>query len=177
MADSVRRINLFGSAGCGKTTMAARLFAELKMRNFSVEHVQEFIKLDAYEGRFPVSHDQVHVFASQMNREDRLLRHVKVIVTDSPIHMNIAYGKHYGYRGWKHCLALADLFEEDFPSLNFFLHRKHAFDPNGRFQDEATAVQIEEGIREMMAYMPSENVYFDDLSFYDMVSLIQGKCK
>jgi hypothetical protein len=59
---NIRRISLFGSAGSGKSTMAARLYADLKMQGQDIELIQEYIKPRAYEKRFPTSFDQVHIF-------------------------------------------------------------------------------------------------------------------
>lgn len=59
----IRRINLFGGAGCGKSCLASKLFADLKAKNYKIELVQEWIKPWAYDGRFPKSWDQFYVFA------------------------------------------------------------------------------------------------------------------
>jgi nicotinamide riboside kinase len=110
--DKIRRISLFGGAGSGKTTMAARLFADLKMLGWDVEHIQEYIKARAYEKRFPTSFDQVYVFGNQLHREDRLLHHVNLVVTDSPVLMNLAYARHTGSPGgvvwWRSPIILSN---------------------------------------------------------------------
>jgi hypothetical protein len=40
-------------------------------------------------------------------------------------------------------------FEEQFPALNFFLHRRHDFVPTGRFEDEENSRKVEQKIKEM----------------------------
>ena len=92
---SIRRICLYAGAGAGKSTTAARIFADLKIKGYKTEYVSEFIKSWAYQGRFPKSFEQMYVFAQQTYLEDSLMPHVDSIVTDSPILLNVAYSKKY----------------------------------------------------------------------------------
>jgi hypothetical protein len=154
----------------GKTTMAARLFADLKMLGWDVEHIQEYIKARAYEKRFPTSFDQVYVFGNQLHREDRLLHHVNLVVTDSPVLMNLAYARHNGFAGWSGLVEVANHFEQQFPSLNFFLHRRHDFVASGRFEDEENSRKVESVMLDLMREnLPPNRTYLEPMTYEEIL--------
>lgn len=149
--NKIRRINLFSGPGAGKSVVAAQLFAELKKVNINIEHVQEYIKVQALQKRFPESFEQFHIFAHQMHREDRLLPHVDCIVTDSPLLLNAVYTKYYKAPFWEQCLEVAQMFEEKYPSLNIFLDRKDLiYQQIGRYQDLGKAIEIDQKILSLL---------------------------
>jgi adenylate kinase family enzyme len=94
----IRRICLFAGPGSGKSTLAAKIFAALKEQQIQVELINEYIKTWAYTGKVPKSYDQLYVFAKQLNSEDVILRHVPLLITDSPLLLNSAYPLHYQFR-------------------------------------------------------------------------------
>ena len=55
------RINLHSGPGSGKSTIAARIFYEFKVKGYSIELVHEYIKKWAYEDRKPKSYDQTYI--------------------------------------------------------------------------------------------------------------------
>ena len=147
----IRRINLFGGPGCGKSVTAARLYAELCIAGFQVEHVQEYVKSWAYEGRAPASFDQVYLLGQQMRREDVLLRTVPLIITDSPILLGAVYARLYGCPAWKEILATVNRFEETYPSLNIVLDRKWiTYVQGGRYQSYEQALEVDRAISDMV---------------------------
>ena len=137
----IRRINFFAGPGSGKSTVAARVFAEMKIRGHDCEHIAEFVKTMAHEGRFPESYDQVHIFGEQTHREDIALRLVDFVVTDCPLFMCCAYAKFYNSTGAPQLAELAFQFEVDFPALNFYIERTVDYKDKGRYQnlDQAKA--------------------------------------
>lgn len=149
---SVRRIGFFGSACAGKSTMAARVFSSLKSLGLKqvVELVPEYIKIHAYEGRFPSSFGQLETFTGQLYSEDRLLKHVDVVVSDSPVLMAVSYAQYYKFVGADELLSLARKFEHAFPSLNFYLHPKFDYQSAGRFQTADEAVKIGDHIYQLL---------------------------
>lgn len=138
-----RRVNFYAGPGSGKSTLAARVFAELKMHGRDVEHISEYIKTWAHEGRVPHSYDQLYVVAKQLKSEDVLLRNVQCIVTDSPVLMNTAYSTKYNFQCAKELVALARQFDRDFPSINFFIDRTVPYIDKGRYQNHQEAVDFD----------------------------------
>lgn len=130
------RINLYGGPGVGKSTLAARIYAQLQQDGFtSVELVREFVKPWAYEKRRLTVCDQVFAFANQLWNEERMLQAgVKVVITDSPIllqcfytemlNLSVGWGlEHVAYECTKFC-----------PTLDFLVRRYVPYTPEGRYQ-------------------------------------------
>lgn len=149
-------VNLYGGPGAGKSTVAAQLYAEMKIRGFASEMVREFIKGWVWEGRKTQPGDQLFFYANQC-REERILMlaGVDCVITDSPLGLCNFFGQKY------------DPVEKEFNStlpllkdhlqmcqnmgyrvVNVFLIRKSEYDPQGRYEDEKTAKQYDREIRE-----------------------------
>jgi len=141
-----RRIGLYGGPGCGKSTMAARLFAELKERGKNVELITETVKLWAHEGVPPRGFDQAYLLSTQMRKEDVVLRNGDgVLVTDSPLHLGICYARKNDMPGWEHLLGLADAFDATYPALNVLVRRGPApYKEEGRYHTLAEAEEMDE---------------------------------
>lgn len=141
------RINLFGSPGCGKSTTATLLFSNLKILNYSIELITEYIKTWTYINRKPTSFDQVYIFGQQMQKEHLPLKAgVQHIITDSPLLLSPIYGKHYNYSSWKQLLEIERIFNDSYPSVNFLLQRSHEYQQLGRFETQEQSVEIEKSI-------------------------------
>ena len=166
----IKRICLYGGAGCGKSTLAAGLFYEMKKHGFNVEYVPEYIKDWAYEGRIPKSFQQLYIFAKQLNREDVLFPHVSTIITDSPLLMNTVYSKKYNFVGWRQLVAMADLFEEKYPGLHIFLNRGDmGYRTEGRYEDIDGAKSMDAMIKEVL----SENYAYTEFDSRDFEKIKQ----
>jgi nicotinamide riboside kinase len=176
----IRRINLLGGPGSGKTALAAKLFGELAAEGHEVEHVGEYIKKWAYQGRHPISFDQLYIFAQQLHQEDVKLQHVKHIITDSPILLPAVYAKQYGFKGWERLLGFIEDFESEFPSLNIILDRTGIkYVDKGRYQTLETAIEIDGLIRDMVkCCIPYERVHvMPTKDFVAIKELVVSKIK
>lgn len=145
----IRRINLLGGPGVGKSTNGAQLFSDFKKEHRNVELVNEYVKLWAYEKRVVVSGDQVHIFAEQQRRELLPLRGgVDFVISDSPLWLCAVYGKLTMPQDWKLLLMLADAHERDFPSLNIYLARDNElpYQQLGRYHTRDQAATMDDEI-------------------------------
>lgn len=84
-------VNFFGVPGSGKSTMAARLFADLKMQGLDVELVREYAKELLWEGEDLNKITQLEITLEQIRRTLRLLDKVSIIITDSPVFGGMLY--------------------------------------------------------------------------------------
>lgn len=150
----IRRINLFGGPGVGKSTIAAGLFYGFKnlisnnIIQMNVEQVQEYVKNWAYEKKSIIGFDQVYTFAKQLHKEEILLRNgVDIIITDSPLLLSAVYSKRYHSPGWEQLFEITKLFEQKYPSLDIVIDRNDKlYCQHGRYQNRSEAEIIDNEI-------------------------------
>lgn len=135
-------VNLFAGPGAGKSTMAARVFSELKELGYNSELVTEFAKDLTWQGSMKALDNQLYVFAKQYHRLWRLVDNVDIVVTDSPILLSLIYG------------TTSDTFKKlvieefnKFHNINIRLVRVKQYNPKGRSQtlDEAKDIDRQVG--------------------------------
>lgn len=135
-------VNLFAGPGAGKSTLAAKIFAELKEHDVNCELVVEYAKDLTWEKRDKALKVQPYVFGKQLMRIERVINQVDCIITDSPILLSSFYaGKNYPRSFNDYVL---ECFNE-YNSYNLFVNRKKKYNPLGRNQteDEARELDIE----------------------------------
>jgi hypothetical protein len=156
------------------STLAPRIFVDLKIRGYSVELVREWIKMWAYEGRVPQSHDQQFVFSNQLHEEDVFLRHVPLIVSDSPLLMNNAYSKFYGYPHVAPMILQSQKFDREYPALNFFIDRTVTYRQEGRYQNIDQAVEFDVFLLNFLKeYLEGSLIHISVDDFEDVMSMIE----
>lgn len=139
-------VNLFGAPGSGKSTGAARIFSDLKVKGVNCELVTEYAKDKLYEGSRATFEDQIYIFGKQNFRLSRLKNVVDVVITDSPILLSLVYKQ-------KEPLSFDSLVLDKFKeynNLNVYLNRNKPYSQIGRFQNEAESDVIGRDIRKML---------------------------
>lgn len=151
-SNPIRRINLFGGPGCGKSSISSWLFAKLKEDNLDVEFAPEYIKTWTYIQRECKSFDQVYIFAKQLAIEHNILSNSKsLIVSECPILLNCFYGYYNKSPGFKGSISIAQEFEMEFPSTNIFLVRgDNPYNANFRYHAFEEAIKID---KELLKFM------------------------
>jgi adenylate kinase family enzyme len=139
-------VNLYGGPGSGKSTMAARLFAELKEGNYNAELVTEYAKDLTWEKRVYTMQNQLYIFANQQHRLWRL-QDVQVIITDSPLLLSLIYGRLSSTFYFQQVV-----FEEynRYQNLNVFLNRTKEYNAKGRSQSLEQAKLIDVEIKDVL---------------------------
>lgn len=141
-------INLFAGPGAGKSTMAAGLFYELKMRGHNVELATEYAKDLTWEERHETLKNQVYILGKQHHRIARLVDKVDVVITDSPILFCRLYSGESLPQSFHDCINdLHHLFD----NINYFVKRKKAYEPRGRNQTADEAMAIDVSVKRIMS--------------------------
>jgi len=170
-------INLFGEPSSGKSTTAAWLFSQLKLKNINCELITEFAKDLTYEKRFNDLSNQVYVFGKQLKRLERVKDHVDIAITDSPLLLSIVYAKDYP-DVWPQFVK--DMFDR-FKNYNYLLTRNKPYSPVGRNQTEKEAKQVRLKIIETLE---KHNILYDKMekelilvNIIDIYNNEKNKCK
>lgn len=138
-------INLFGAPGSGKSTGAAFIFSQLKMRGINCELITEYAKDKTWEKNMEALGCQEYIFGKQSFRMKRCRDKVDVIITDSPLPLGIFYntnpvlGEHYEN-------LVLDVFNT-YENMNYALVRDKPYNPIGRNQTEAESDEIGDRIQ------------------------------
>jgi len=168
-------VNFFGGPSVGKSTTAARVFSELKMKKYKCELVTEYAKDLVYQKSFDVLENQIYVFAHQHQRMNRLKKEVDVIITDSPLLLSQIYGDKETVK-YLSPLILHEI--NKFDNINILLTRTKEYQKYGRTQTLEEAVEIDTRIREELKKYNLKYHVFEypiNESLNDLVELINEK--
>jgi nicotinamide riboside kinase len=160
-------INLFSGPGTGKTTTAARLFAELKMQSKRCEYVPEFAKGLVYNESYRELEHQEWVFANQHHWMYRLRNKVDMIITDAPLFNSIVYsGKGEEHKDFHNYVY--SVFSR-YDNLNIYLERETVYQQDGRYQDEKGAKMVDEEVLKLFRYF---NVKYVKVGLHNVIPTI-----
>lgn len=138
-------INLFGGPGCGKSTVCAGLFFELKLLGYNTEMAREYAKDLVYTAKLENT-PQKHITQTQIDRQFTLMDYgVDVIITDAPIKVAFYYGEKetgsWGVDWWNFYLDYIE--RSGYRMIDVKLNRVNEFKTHGRIQNESEAIQID----------------------------------
>ena len=148
-------VNLYGPPGAGKSSGAARIFSELKMRGINAEFVTEFAKDKVYEQSKKVFENQAYIFGKQYFRITRCKDDVDVIITDSPLSLSMIYNND-PVLGESFNQMVRDV-RNSFDDMNYFVFRVKKYNPKGRFQTEKESDKLSQ---EILDFMSAEGISF-----------------
>lgn len=134
-------VNLFAGPGAGKSTGAAYIFSKLKLAGIDCEYVSEFAKDKVWEKNDEVFKNQFYITGKQSFKISRCFGKVEVIITDSPIALGALYAP--AEQPMLRAACLEDFEKYNKHSLNIFINRVKAYNPNGRNQTEGEAKEID----------------------------------
>lgn len=161
-------INLFGPPGAGKSTGAAYIFSQLKLRGINAEFVTEFAKDKTWEHNKAALSDQLYMFGKQHFKISRCMDQVDVIVTDSPLFLNILYNESQ---------VLGDDFNNlvvkvfnSYNNLNYFIKRVKPYNPQGRNQTENESKKLGVNLKNLLVkYNIDAKIIKGEHSGYDII--------
>lgn len=131
-------VNLYGGPGTGKSTMAARVFSELKELGHNAELVTEYAKDLTWQKSTYVLGNQIHIFGEQQHRLWRLREGVDIVVTDSPLPQGLLY-----CNPSRTFIKLVMEEFHKFQNINVSLRRVKAYNPKGRSQTLDEAMELD----------------------------------
>lgn len=142
-------INLYGGPGTGKSTTAAYLYHQLKIRHVNAELVREYVKEWAYEKRIISTYDQIYFLGKQSRKESMLYGKVDWIVTDCPVFMGAFYAQQYCSVSVSEGIRAATIAyyrqaaEDGHEHFHVLLNRNVPYQPEGRYQNEQEALAMD----------------------------------
>lgn len=141
-------INLFGGPCSGKSTCAAYVFHKLRTMKINVEMIFEFTKDLTYSTNITPPYNQAFVFGNQLNKIEKYLEHIDILIIDSPLLLSIVYNS---------TPYLNDCFNQvvleafnSFNNLNYLLDNDFSYSQQGRYQSEKEAKIIHSKIINML---------------------------
>lgn len=154
-------INLVGGPCCGKSTTAAGLFHQMKLKtDRKVEIVTEVIKDYVYDQNQGAMNDQVLITAQQNHRLKRLDGKVDFIISDASLLNGVIYNEFYGDSKNISTQLSIDLYKEYDDNIVFLLPRKPEYDQYGRTQTFEEAKKIDRIFTDKLADL--------DIDYFDM---------
>ena len=143
-------INLFGAPGAGKSTGAAYIFAQLKMRGVNAELVSEFAKDKGWEESKAGFQDQLYILGKQHFKISKCYDKVDVVVTDSPLLLSSFYNSKYKGVDKGIFDIMVSMAFKDFENNNYLIKRVKGYNPIGRFQTEYESDQLADDLKNML---------------------------
>lgn len=111
-------VNLYGSVGSGKSTIAAGVFSRLKTLRYSVNLIVEFSRELGYDRSMAIN-DMPYVIGNQWHRIQQSFR-FDIAVNDCPLALWTVYHSEMD----KECADLIFALERKYPSFNYLLERE-----------------------------------------------------
>lgn len=167
-------VNAFAGPGAGKTTSALALVSELKKMGVDAEYISEYAKELVYDGKFDLLDGKIenenHIYSEKMNRIERLMGKVDVIVTDSSLIQSIQFLDD------KKCSpadieqfsqkALADF--DKMKNFNYFVERGPYYQTEGRIHSLEQSMEIDFKIKDFLTenkiqFLPTAHDQVQDL--------------
>lgn len=139
-------INLFSGPGAGKSSLCSTIFSWLKWRDVDCEVAWEYAKDTVWDGATNLLNNQISVFGEQHRRLFRLIGKVDVAITDCPLPLSVIYD--HGKTQYLKELVMSE-FNKCINS-NYFLVRQKKYNPNGRLQTEAKAIEKDTEIKDFL---------------------------
>lgn len=152
------KINLYGGPSSGKSTLAAQIYADFKLKNLKVELVQEYAKELVYQNhdmRRLTEAERIIILGEQFRRERILKDSVDYLVTDSPMLLT-AYFHNYDYA--------IDIVKRHLKptEFHFWVVRPKNFEIEGRSHDEEQSKQIDKEMKQFLSEVDGIKLHLID---------------
>ena len=170
-------INFYGGPGCGKSTMAAQLFGEMKSRTINVEYVPEFAKELTWK-QSDCLDDQLYLLGEQHHRIYTLFGKTDYIITDSPLLLTLHYLKN-SFSKFKDNKELLDQLHVSMTMATLFLYKFYnninfniVRNPNKKFLQKGRNQTLKQSIaidNDINMLLTQYNIPFKSVKTFDQV--------
>lgn len=161
-------INLISGPSAGKTTIAALLFAQLKMRGFAVEYVQEVAKSYVWLEDYTTLNNQHWLSFEQFKKMNCLQGKVRFIITDGCLLHGLYYNR-FNKDNVSNVVKTEQLIWEcynKFNNINIYIKRGlYPYETAGRYHAESEAKLIDEFLKKVM--VDRELMFIEFVPDYD----------
>lgn len=146
-------VNLFGGPGAGKSTLAHRLCADLAMRGRLVEYSPEYAKELIWEGQRNMLNgsvaSQAVIASEQINRLNRLSGKVEIVVTDSPVLLEVTYAD-VDDRSYASFIETLMAHHRSHRRFNVLVNRGSSYDVRGRKHTFEESLALDGAVRALL---------------------------
>lgn len=159
----MRVINFFGAPGVGKTRSTMLLTAYLKEQQIDAEASFEVVKEHIHTKNYNLLNYQHYIFAQQ-DRQLQIFQDSKEIefaVTDAPLLHSIQYGQDLYPFSFQELVF--DFFNA-YDNVNYFIHRNHKYNHQGRVHDESQSDNIS---RKLKSFLINSSIPFKEIKSTD----------
>lgn len=157
----MKTLNLFGSAGAGKSTTAAGLFYETKRHWIEAEYIQEYAKELIWANSAHMLSEQNYIFAEQEHRLNRLRKKVDIAIADSPLLLSSFYAPETYPEAFHQSVFH---FFESYNNINIFVQRSHEYSLSGRMQNSEESDYV---AQEMQRFLTKNGISFWSITASD----------
>jgi nicotinamide riboside kinase len=175
-------VNLIGAPSVGKSVFAGLIFAELKMKNYVTEYIQEYAKHLVWMEDYETIKNQYYISAQQYKILKSVNTKVDIIVTDGALLHGIYYNRTY-----KDNVSNIEKTEEkikeyinEFENIYIFLERgEFKYEKEGRLHTYEESIKISKEIKELLKEL---NIVYlevksDKSNLSEMIDYIIKNCK
>jgi len=175
----IRRINLVAGAGAGKSLTAYNLRAQLGLKGYNVELVEEVIKDWTYINKVPTPSDELYLTVCQFQKEEiRLNGGVDLVINECPAILPLFYSGLGDFLFRDAMISSIIEFEEAFPSTYLFLEREDKFYSEvGRYQTLEEAKKLDESMKIFLKDLSVDYKCFSCLDQDGIISYIISEIK
>jgi len=146
-------VNLIGAPGVGKSTFAALIYANLKLKHKSVEYVQEYVKHLIWQGRTDELNNQYYVSQQQYKMLKAIDGKLEYIITDGALLHGLYYNKVFPWNVSNIEKTNEMILEkiDEFNNIYIFLERgDFPYEREGRIHSYEESVKIEEDLESLL---------------------------
>ena len=168
-------VNLFGAPCAGKSTAAAYIFSMLKMSGVNAELITEYAKDKVYEENHEVfkRDNQIYLLGKQFYKMNRCRDKVDVLVTDSPLPLQIMYNKSE-ILGEDFNRVVMSCFNS-FNNMSFLLKRVHEYKTDGRIHTEEESDAIYRSLKDLCSTFDCSEVDGNIISYDKIINAVKDE--